>query len=194
MTGLAATMSAMDDGSRPRKMPDWEFRGMAWLFRLVDIFSGPEKKLARLPLRRGMTVVDYACGPGRYTEPVARFVGPEGKVYAVDIQPLALSMVRDRANRAALANIETVFVQAYDTGIPSACTDLVLLLDAFHGIGDRLTLLREIHRLIKPDGLFLMEPGHMDGARARAIVTETGLFRHLKTIKKDMHFSPLPPS
>jgi len=167
---------------------------MTWMYRLVDIFSGPDKKLARLPLRKGMTVVDYACGPGRYTEPVARFVGPEGKVYAVDIQPLALNMVRGRASRAALANIETVLVQACDTGIPSGCADLVLLLDAFHGIGDRIALLREVRRIIKPDGRFLMEPGHMDGTRALAIVTETGLFQHLKTIKKDMHFAPLPSS
>lgn len=187
-------MSAMSDEARPRIMPDWEFRGMTYLFRLVDFFSGPGKKLARLPLRRGMTVVDYACGPGRYAVPVARFVGPEGKVYAVDIQPLALSMVRARAGRAALANIETVLVQAYDTGIPGGCADLVLLLDAFHAIGDRVALLREVRRIVKPDGVFLMEPGHMDGARARAIVTETGLFRHLETRGKDMRFAPLPLS
>lgn len=163
---------------------------MTLLYRLVDIFSGPDKKLARLPLRKGMTVVDYACGPGRYTEPVARFVGPEGRVYAVDIQPLALDMVRARANRAALANIETVLVQAYDTGIPGGCADLVLLLDAFHAIGDRIAVLREIRRVIKPNGLFLMEPGHMDGTQARVVVTESGLFQHLKTIKRDMHFAP----
>jgi len=167
---------------------------MTWMYRLVDVFSGPEKKLGRLPLRRGMTVVDYACGPGRYTVPVAGFVGPEGKVYAVDVQPLALSMVRDRAGRASLANIETVLVEAYDTGIPGGCADLVLLLDAFHGIDDRVALLREVRRIVKPDGVFLMEPGHMDAAQALAIVTETGLFRHLKTIKKDMHFAPLPHS
>jgi len=181
------------DRAQSRVMPDWEFRGMAWLYSLVDIFSGPGKKLARLPLRRGMTVVDYACGPGRYTVPAALFVGAEGKVYAVDIQPLALRMVRDRAGRAGLANIETVLVKAYDTGIPDECADLVLLLDAFHAIGDRVALLRELRRIIKPDGVFLMEPGHVNRSRARAIVTGTGLFRHLKTCGKDTHFAPLPP-
>ncbi len=157
---------------------------MTWMYRLVDLFSDPEKKLARLPLRRGMTVVDYACGPGRYTVPAAGFVGPEGKVYAVDIQPLALKMVRDRAGKAALTNVEAVLVQAYDTGIPGECADLVLLLDAFHGIGDRAALLHEIRRIIKPDGVFLMEPGHMDAAQALSIVTATGLFRHVKTVGK----------
>jgi len=173
-------------------MSDTGFRAMTWMYRLIDLFSSPEQKLARLPLRRGMTVVDYACGPGRYTIPVARFVGPEGRVYAVDIQPLAVKMVQDFAARARLANVETVLVKGYDTGIPGACADVVLLLDAFHSIGDRVALVREVRRIIKPNGVFLMEPGHMDVAAARSVVTGTGLFRHVETVKKDMRFAPLP--
>lgn len=101
-------------------------------------------------------------------------------------------MVQESAARAGLANVETVLVRGYDTGIPDACADLVLLLDAFHGIADRVALVREVRRILKPDGVFLMEPGHMDGATARAIVTDSGRFRHVETRKKDMHFAPLP--
>lgn len=171
-------------------MSDLGFQAMAWIFRLVDLFSSPARKLARLPLRSGMTVVDYACGPGRYTVPVAEFVGPEGKVYAVDIQPLAIRMVETKAAKAGVTNVEARVVRAYDSGIPGACAELVLLLDAFHGIGDRAALLGELRRIIRPDGVLLIEPGHMNQHKARAIVEATGLFRHTETRGKDLWFEP----
>ncbi|UCG41834.1 MAG: class I SAM-dependent methyltransferase, partial [candidate division WOR-3 bacterium] len=142
-----------------RPMSDWGFRAMALTYKLIDIFSGADKKMARLPLEPGITVVDYACGPGRYALEIARRVGPAGRVYAVDIQPLAISMVRDKAKHAGLTNLEPVLVKAYDTDLPDGCADLVCLLDAFHDIRDRQALLREIRRLVKDTGTFILEPG-----------------------------------
>ena len=174
-------------------MPDWVFRGMTWTYALVDLFSSTARRLARLPLRKGMTVVDYACGPGRYCIDIARFIGPESKVYAVDIQPLAVQIIRDKAARQALANIEPILARAYATGIPSSCADLVLLLDALHQVADRPALLREIRRIIRPDGAFLVEPGHMKLDRARDIVVSSGLFVHVSTHGRDMLFAPRLP-
>ena len=182
----------MTAGNNTGPMSDWAFRGMTWAFMLVDLFTSPTRKLARLPLEKGMTVVDYACGPGRYCIDIARSVGVKGKVYAVDVQPLAIRIVRVKAARQGLANIEPVLARAYDTGIPCSCADLVLLLDAFHQIADRPALLREVRRIIKPKGTFLMEPGHMKLDRARAIVADTGLFVHFVTRGRDMWFSPSP--
>lgn len=174
-------------------MSDWGFRAMTWTYKLVDLFSSPARKLSRLPLHRGMVVVDYACGPGRYTIPVARFIGPGGRVYAVDNQPLAIRSVAAKAARASLTNVVVRVVESYNTGIPDRCADLVLLLDAFHQITDRSTLLSEVGRIIKPDGIFLMEPGHMDSAAALGIVTATGRFRHTDTRGKDLWFAPVSP-
>jgi len=171
-------------------MPDWVFRGMTWTYALVDLFSSPARRLARLPLGKGMTAVDYACGPGRYCIDIARYVGPEGRVYAVDIQPLAVRSVRRKAAQQGLVNIEAILVDSYDTGIPRSCADLVLLLDAFHQIDDRPALLREVGRIIKPEGTFLMEPGHMALDKARDIVADSGLFVHAMTRGRDMWFSP----
>jgi ubiquinone/menaquinone biosynthesis C-methylase UbiE len=177
-----------------RPMSDWGFRGMVLAFKLVDLFSSAQKKMARLPLEPGITVVDYACGPGRYALEIARRVGPAGKVYAVDIQPLAISMVRDTAKRAGLANLEPVLVDSYDTGLPESCADLVCLLDAFHDIKDRQALLREIRRLVKDTGTFILEPGHMNHSRAREIVAVTGLFRFKEQRGKDQWYSPARPA
>ena len=49
---------------------------MAWMYKLVGLFADPRKRLDRVPLKAGMTVVDYACGPGRYTLEVAKRVEP----------------------------------------------------------------------------------------------------------------------
>jgi ubiquinone/menaquinone biosynthesis C-methylase UbiE len=171
-------------------MSDWGFRAMNMAFKLVDLFSSTERKMARLPLEPGLTVIDYACGPGRYALEIARRVGPAGRVYAVDIHPLAISMVRDKSQRAGLANLEAILVEAYDTGLPDACADLVCLLDAFHDIKDRQALLWEIRRLVKDTGTFILEPGHMNHDRAREIVTETGLFRFRKKRGKDQWYLP----
>ncbi len=173
-------------------MPDFGFRVMTWMYKLVGLFADPRKRLDRVPLKPGMAVVDYACGPGRYTIEVAKRVEPGGRVYAVDVQPLATRMVKDKATRLGLENIETILIDSYDTGIPNSCADLVLHLDAFHQIGDRTALLKEIHRILKPDGIFYLEPGHMKLAGAREIVAASGLFRLTWSQGHDMQFAPQP--
>ncbi len=172
-------------------MPDFAVRTLDVIYRAMGLFSDPLKRLDEVPLGPGMTVVDYACGPGRFTVGVARRVGADGKVYAVDIQPLAVRMTADKARRAGIANIETIVARGYATGIPDSCADVVLLLDAFHQITDRPALLREIRRIVKPDGRFFMEPGHMPAERAQRLVLDSGQFRLSRLSGKNMLFEPV---
>lgn len=165
----------------PRVMPDIVFRLMDLTFRIMDLFGDPTRKLDKVRIGRGATVVDYACGPGRYTPYLARAVGPEGKVYAVDNQPLAVKMIREKASRAALANIEPVLVDAFNTGIPGSSVDLVVFLDAMHQIAERRLLFEEMHRMLKPKGCIFLEPGHMKLSRAKKIIEDTGLFDIVET-------------
>jgi ubiquinone/menaquinone biosynthesis C-methylase UbiE len=180
--------------NRLRPAPSWAYRLMIWTLSLMDFVRAgrPEAHLAKAPLRAGMTVVDWGCGPGRYVIPAARIVGSEGKVYAVDIQPEAIEIVSDRAARASLTNVETMLIDSYTAPIASASVDLVLNLDAFHGISDRPALLREIHRLLKPDGRLFMDPGHMPMGRAREIVDGTGLFSVVEQSGNDLLLVPRP--
>ena len=53
-----------------------------------------DKRIEGFQVQPGMTLIDYGCGPGRYTIRFARLVGDQGKVYAVDVQALALEYVR----------------------------------------------------------------------------------------------------
>jgi len=135
-------------------------------------------------------VVDYGCGPGRYTVPMAKLVGPKGKVFAVDIHPLAISTIKEKAVRESLTNIKLILVDSYNTGIQGSSIDLVLLVDTFHQIGDRDALLREIHRILKQDGILFMDPGHMKMSRAREIVESIGFFTIVECRGHDILVAP----
>ena len=163
--------------SQKKPQGDLAFRLMTLLFKFRDVIYDPRRSLERAQLREGMSVVDYGCGPGSFAIPAAQTVGPEGKVFAVDIHPLAISAVSKKASRKGLQNVETVLVRGYDTGIQDSSIDRVLLIDTIHLINDPDALFREIHRMLRPDGLLLMEKGHMPMAEQREILTKTGLFR-----------------
>jgi len=180
----------MVDKKRLRPMSDIGFRAMVWIFKVVDLFGGPRRHLLKVPLKQGMTVVDYGCGPGRYTIPMARLVGPAGKVFAVDIQPLATSMVKRMAEREHLANIEVILVDSYITGIADSTVDLVLLSDTLHMIEDFNELFIEIHRILKQEGILFMNPGHMGLSQAIEIFKSSSLFTIVECRGVDMLVTP----
>jgi ubiquinone/menaquinone biosynthesis C-methylase UbiE len=175
-----------------RPMSNLAFRTMASMMGVMDVFypaGRAERHLSKIPLKPGITVVDYACGPGRYTIPVALAVGPAGKVYAVDIQPLAVETVRRKAARKRLKNIEGVVADSYHTGIPDGVADLVLVIDAIHMVDDRGQLLQEIHRLLKEDGLLFVEVDHIAPASVLRQIEESRLFHPSKIDGKTMILS-----
>lgn len=176
-----------------KPMSNIEFRLMTWFMYSMDFFmqssSNPRRLLKKLPLKKGMTVVDYACGPGRYTIPIAEAIGPEGIVYAIDIQPLAIEEVNKKAVAKSLINVKAVLVDSFNTGLPDSGADMVLLIDAIQGIHEYNTLFREIHRLLKPDSILFMDSGHLKIAEVKSMVENTGLFTLISLDGKNMLLS-----
>jgi ubiquinone/menaquinone biosynthesis C-methylase UbiE len=173
-------------------MSNLSFRIMAWMMGVMDIFypaGRAERNLSKIPLKPGLTVIDYACGPGRYSIPVAVAVGPAGKVYAVDIQPLAVETVRRKAARKRLNNVEGVVADSYHTGIPDGIADLVLMIDAIHMVTDRGRLFQEIDRVLKQEGLLFVEVDHISPAAVLRQIEQTGLFRPARVDGKTMILS-----
>ncbi len=168
----------MSQDTKLTPMPNGAFRVMAWLMAVADFFSPStvRRHLSRVPLKEGMTVVDYACGPGRYTIPIAESVGPKGKVFAVDIQPVAIETVKKKAAAKGLSNIQSVLVDSFNTGIAGASADIVLLVDMIHMVADRASLLREAHRLLKPDGLLFVSIEHTGASVVTKELQDTGFF------------------
>jgi len=152
------------------------FRLMTLMYLVRDLLQDPRRILEIAQLREGMRVADYGCGPGSFTIPAALIVGEGGRVYAIDIHPLAVSSVRERASKRGLRNVETILVQGYDTGIEASSIDRVLLIDTIHRIEDPGALFGELHRILKPDGLLFMHKGHMSMSEQRDLVEKSGLF------------------
>jgi ubiquinone/menaquinone biosynthesis C-methylase UbiE len=91
--------------------------------------------LKEVGIKPGFQVLDYGCGPGSYIIPLAELVGESGKVYALDIHPLAIRKVQDIASKKRLANVETILSDC-QTGLPDNSLDVVLLYDVFHHLSD----------------------------------------------------------
>ena len=158
-----------------RPMSDIGFGFMSLFFRVRDLFRKPEKILEKLDIREGQTVLDFGCGPGSYTIPVARIVGKNGKVYALDIHPLAVKTVENKAKKESLTNI-TPIISDRDTGLPDESVDVTLLYDTIHSIDDKQALLAELHRVIKPKGLLSILVDHMKVEDVVEIAEKDGRF------------------
>lgn len=180
----------MANEKKLKPMPDVSFKCMTWFYKFRDLAGYPQRRLKKIPLKAGMVMVDYGCGPGSYTIPAAKLVGPKGKVFAVDIQPLAIKAIKEKAARESLTNIEAILVDSYKTGVQGSSIDLVLLLDTLHMINDHQALFQEIHRLLKQDGFIFMDPGHMKMSRGKEIVESTGLFTIVECRGHDMLVAP----
>ena len=117
----------------------------------IGIPFKPEEEIKKLDIKQGQVVLDYGCGIGSYTIPVAKLVDEQGKVYALDKQPLALRKVEEKAKKEGLQNIHTILSDG-DTGLPDESVDIILLYGVLSEIEDKDFVLRELHRVLKPSG------------------------------------------
>jgi ubiquinone/menaquinone biosynthesis C-methylase UbiE len=110
-------------------------------------------------VRPGMTVIEVGCGSGWFTIPMARMVGEQGRVIAVDIQQQMLDIVRRRAEKAGVADrIELHKCQQNRLGIETEA-DFALVFAMLHEVPDQDRLLGEVHGCLKGGGkLLLGEP------------------------------------
>ena len=93
--------------------------GADWLERSErEIEELPETALEKIGIRRGQTVADVGAGSGYFTVRLARRVGVEGKVYAVDVQPEMLAIIRKRIAKENLTNVEPFLAQRWIRGFP----------------------------------------------------------------------------
>jgi ubiquinone/menaquinone biosynthesis C-methylase UbiE len=112
----------------------------------------PEKELSKLNISNGQTVLDFGCGIGSFTLPLAQLVGDGGKVFALDVEPSALKAVQRAAKREGLAQIETILSDC-DTGLPDHSIDMVLFIGVLPHLEDAKPVLAELHRVLKPGGV-----------------------------------------
>ena len=106
----------------------------------------------QLKIKPGQRVCDMGCGNGYYTLPMAKAVGKEGRVYAVDIQKEMLTMLRRRADKEELENIIYVHGELHDPKLPRERVDLLLMVDVYHEFSHPVHMLKAIRESLAPGG------------------------------------------
>ena len=110
-----------------------------------------ERVVTTLGIKPGMRIADLGAGTGVFSLPFAKAVGPEGKVYAIDVDAALLAIVKEKAAGASVANIETVVAGATDPKVPEP-VDLLFICDTMHHLPNQAEYVKQFARLLKPGG------------------------------------------
>ena len=117
-----------------------------------DTWQKPEAVLAMLAVGPGMTVADLGAGTGYFSVHLAKAVGPEGRVLAIDVEPKLVDYMKERAAKAQLAQIVPMLAAPDDPRLPAQAVDLVLIVDTWHHIDDRVHYLAKLAAGLKAGG------------------------------------------
>ena len=110
------------------------------------------KVMELLAVRPGMAVADIGAGAGYYVGRLSRRVGPEGRVFAQDIERKYLDRLRQRASRERLGNVSLVLGEPHDPRLPPRSVDLALLVHMYHEIAQPFGLLANLAPAMRPGG------------------------------------------
>ena len=157
----------------------------AWLGWLVELDNpilrnnSAREIISHLELRPGLKVLDFGCGPGRLTIPIAKQIGLSGTVTAFDIQPAMLERVRVKANLENLGNIEFVHGAAGEGKLGNNQYDRVLLVTVLGEIPDKKIFAKEIIDSLKSGGLLsvtetIADPHFQSRKAVTDVVKEAG--------------------
>ena len=117
-----------------------------------DAWQKPHAVVAALGLAPGATVVDLGAGTGYFAKDLSAAVGARGAVLAADTEPALVAHLRARAEREGLANLVPILASADNPRLPAAGADVVLIVDTYHHIDDRVAYLRRLKDALKPSG------------------------------------------
>ena len=116
----------------------------------------PEQLMSALQLRPGAAVADLGSGTGYFTWRLAEQVGPQGKVYAVDVQQSMLDLTKAAVAQHKLENVEYILSTEQSPRLPEASVDLVFIAYAYHEFGDPEAMMSAVRRALKPGGRVLV--------------------------------------
>ena len=162
--GIAASACSVPDGARPAA-PDQSTVSQGsqdgGLFSPLDLgfyeqpdrvqWQKPEQIMDALGLADGSVVAEIGAGSGWFMIQLARRVGPGGRVYAEDIQPPMIEVMKRRVQRENLSNVTTILGTANDPRLPHGL-DVVLIVSVYGEMEDPVALLENAARSLKPQG------------------------------------------
>ncbi len=131
----------------------------SFMTRLIDnpirrkLVQKPATVAKRLKLESGMVVLEIGPGKGSYTKAFAKEVLPDGKVYAIDIQDSIIERLKKRLERENIDNIIPKIDDAYNLSFEDSSIDRAIMIACLPEIPDPVRVLKEIKRVLKPEGI-----------------------------------------
>ena len=117
-----------------------------------DAWQKPDLIMDALGIGEGSVVADVGAGGGWFTVRLARRVGPNGTVFAQDVQSQMLEAIKRRVGREGLRNVDYVQGSLDDPRLPPGRLDAVLIVDAYHELANPIELLRNVSASLKTTG------------------------------------------
>jgi ubiquinone/menaquinone biosynthesis C-methylase UbiE len=174
---LSAALALLRQRRRPMMHPP----RLTFLFEnsLVNAFVGPERLIQRLDLAPGMRVLDAGCGPGRLTIPLARAVGPDGEIVALDSQREMLGKLERRLEAEGIRNVLPVRAVLGEGVLEEGGFDRVVLAMVLGEARDRREAARELYAALRPGGVLSVteifgDPDHRRPATIQREVEAAG--------------------
>ncbi|MHA2392842.1 MAG: class I SAM-dependent methyltransferase [Promethearchaeota archaeon] len=137
----------------------YKFPAPSFLTRLIDnpirrkFIQKPDKVAERMDLNPGMVVAEIGPGKGSYTKALARSILPIGKVYALDIQESIIDRLKKKIDKEGITNIIPRIDDAYNLSFEDESVDRVLMIACLSEIPEPVRVLKELKRILKPNGL-----------------------------------------
>lgn len=139
---------------------EWGYRHMNDPAR--DAWQKPKQVVERLDVQPGARVADLGAGGGYFTWYLAAAVGPQGKVYAVEIDDTALAIIEKEMKSRGVRNVVPIRAESGDAKLPEP-VDLVFSCDTYHHMQDRVAYFQSLARYLKPDGKVAILDFHAEG-------------------------------
>lgn len=163
LTGLSTLAAQKPSGSQHGRLFPPVDLGLLEAPDRVE-WQRPDQIMDALGIADGSTVADVGAGSGWFTIQLARRIGPNGLVYAQDVQQLMLAALSRRVSREGLRNVRPVLGRESDPRLPERCCDAVLIVGVYHEIEDRVTFLANAAKALKPQGRIGVVDFRLEGA------------------------------
>ncbi len=117
-----------------------------------DRWQRPEEVIQLLGIKPGDHLADLGAGGGYFTYPLAEATGPDGIVYAIDVDPDMTRYLEEHSREIGADNVRVVLAASDDPSIPDASIDLLFTCNTYHHLKDRVTYFERAQRLLRPGG------------------------------------------
>lgn len=152
-------------GPRGHRFTEPEKYAKRWNDPGRDSWQKPQEVMAILGVEKDMTVVDLGTGTGYFVPHLAKTVGPNGKVLALDVEEPMVEYVKNRVLSQDMDQVEARVVATDDPGLAAESIDRVLTVNTWHHIKNRGEYAQKLAEALKPGGAvavvdYTLEGGH----------------------------------